>query len=1677
MAKQLNKKLVATLTIAAMLVMAIAAGLLIKTFGGGDPTYFETKAREAAASGDHVRAASLYGKAWRQSKSRQGKYLVWAGEEYLQAGDVPNALRAWEQAILSDPNCVEAHEKKLDHALESYRETDSQKAWQLIDELAGRLLEVTDVAASRPSTDDPARPRITAEEADRLRAKGHYARGLALIALQSQRAQNKEDGIGHLKKACELAPKNADYADALASQYARDAGQAMRRGVEEARQERFRPAVEEFFPKAAQHYRQAAAVYEALLKAAPDNAASHRYYGRFLYSQDRLSSAQIGPLTLPDEVREVLVGPRRYDEALAAIEKAVQISPDVANYQALAEYWVERGVHERAEATATQAATTRLVGIPESCFEKAEAALLKAIEADRGGYTSYLMLGRLYLLQGQVERAAALYDERLNQPLAMTLYRTWTERQGKLRLLEQAFRTALQRLTGDPAADEALLKKATEYYQKAVAEAPGGESDAICLFMNGRLKAARGQYREAEKLYQQAESQVGRADPEIRIHRAEALLRVTPPEVGEAARLLEEVLRDPAQRAGNELAWAMLASALVADASESRLPDAIRAAENAIQIATRQKREPHVLARSAILEAYSRQRNWDRVRELQERFGITRDAGSDQARLAQASLILMRAQSEEVSTVELAEAERELRAVLDKDPLQIRVLQQLHWLLVRQNREAEFQPLLDKAMAAARLPENRARRGIERGLQQLKIATEPGKSEEERYRAAEELIAKGEYEDEFAREVDYVQLHLRQGNRAAARAHVDKALALKPQDPAILDVHFRLAVAEGDEARIADAVRRVREANLDGVGGRFYAGQAAMARKDFATAEREFRAGLEAAGTNSMGYAWLGRALLALERFPEAETALRRAIEINPNAGLAHVSLAQLGELTNRPELVREHLGPATRLMPGDAWVQQKLQQEQEARDPDGAIARREERRKRIPDDPQKVTPEDIQNLLRLAQLYVVKDQHDKADEVLREAVSRNAAGEKLRLQSVPVAYADFLLTRKPQPDPRRGLEVLQEYVRSLSDRQAKAMAQVLVARHLFDWSRMERPDAPTSQDIDAALDAAVNLSPDSIPVLLEVARWYGNTRRLERAEKHYRQAVELAGKDAGLADQERQARRMWIEAVVQTVTPDNPRKDVEGMIDEYEKRFPNEPSAMLLRAQYYLASGRDSEARGLFTRYLEKNPKDPLALYRRGFLALRMGDADAAVADLQQAGTLAPDRFNYQHRLLLARAQVARGRPEAAVSELQSILDQDPRAENVAQEMVELLVSLNRPDEAERRAQQFAVTFSGNPYWPLRIGRLIESRRPASGSAAAEFYRNNGGVIASHYRRAAELGGMRADLVLDLLRVLLLSRRFDEVIEFVQGTLPPDKRIPEHLAAVGDAYAGRGQADRAVREYANALTAARESMRSYWYVLDRMSDSLDMAAAMKLVDERLAAAPGEIAARHGRACLLWKRAKASGASPEAARADLAEAEKILRELIAAGNREADRLEPMRTLVAILQEQKRHQEYAELYRQILKIAPDDVLALNNLAYVLMTEMNKPDEALEYSRRAAQLQVANPVIRANVLDTKGWNLALLGRHEEAIRVLDEAAGYDNRNAAVYLHRALARVQMAENRRTPKEKTDDLRAATEDAQQAHRLLTASGNPDPDALRQCAELLQKLGVQPATRPAPPA
>lgn len=71
--------------------------------------------------------------------------------------------------------------------------------------------------------------------------------------------------------------------------------------------------------------------------------------------------------------------------------------------------------------------------------------------------------------------------------------------------------------------------------------------------------------------------------------------------------------------------------------------------------------------------------------------------------------------------------------------------------------------------------------------------------------------------------------------------------------------------------------------------------------------------------------------------------------------------------------------------------------------------------------------------------------------------------------------------------------------------------------------------------------------------------------------------------------------------------------------------------------------------------------------------------------------------------------------------------------------------------------------------------------------------------------------------------------------------------------------------------------------------------------------------------------------------------------------------------------------------------------------LNNYAYYLSEEGRDLEHALAMSRRANELTPRN----ASSLDTEGWILYLLGRYEEARKVMQLAVSYDSNNSAVLL----------------------------------------------------------------------
>ena len=120
---------------------------------------------------------------------------------------------------------------------------------------------------------------------------------------------------------------------------------------------------------------------------------------------------------------------------------------------------------------------------------------------------------------------------------------------------------------------------------------------------------------------------------------------------------------------------------------------------------------------------------------------------------------------------------------------------------------------------------------------------------------------------------------------------------------------------------------------------------------------------------------------------------------------------------------------------------------------------------------------------------------------------------------------------------------------------------------------------------------------------------------------------------------------------------------------------------------------------------------------------------------------------------------------------------------------------------------------------------------------------------------------------------------------------------------------------------------------------------------------------------------------------------------------------EAVRLAPravrLMTTLAQLEEQAGDDDAAiARYRRILELQPTNVVALNNLAFALAVRRNAPAEALPSARRAASLAPRSGI----VLDTVGWVEHLLGNHDVAATLFDQAVQLESDHAEIRLHAA-------------------------------------------------------------------
>ena len=106
------------------------------------------------------------------------------------------------------------------------------------------------------------------------------------------------------------------------------------------------------------------------------------------------------------------------------------------------------------------------------------------------------------------------------------------------------------------------------------------------------------------------------------------------------------------------------------------------------------------------------------------------------------------------------------------------------------------------------------------------------------------------------------------------------------------------------------------------------------------------------------------------------------------------------------------------------------------------------------------------------------------------------------------------------------------------------------------------------------------------------------------------------------------------------------------------------------------------------------------------------------------------------------------------------------------------------------------------------------------------------------------------------------------------------------------------------------------------------------------------------------------------------------------------------------TLASYVQQQGRMDEAIEEYLAILGRDPDNLTALNNVAWIYQQQGS--DKGIAYAEQAYELAPQRP----EIIDTLGWLLVEKGDHQRGLVLLQEAVTRAPHNAEIRYHMAVA-----------------------------------------------------------------
>src|SRR6266853_2131890 len=607
------------------------------------------------------------------------------------------------------------------------------------------------------------------------------------------------------------------------------------------------------------------------------------------------------------------------------------------------------------------------------------------------------------------------------------------------------------------------------------------------------------------------------------------------------------------------------------------------------------------------------------------------------------------------------------------------------------------------------------------------------------------------------------------------------------------------------------------------------------------------------------------------------------------------------------------------------------------------------------------------QKYLESGQRYFDKGQYREAEIQFENAIqvdSRFAdahyklALAAMKLQQWPTAYQELLTTVQIQPD---------QYAAHLD------MANLLIlgrqfndAKEHLDLLAQKQPDNPdvyiaranyyaATNSTTAALadmQKAVELNPKSTNALVSLGNFYQTRGRFPEAEQAFRRAIDTAGDDP--------SPRLSLAALYMAENKPGP---AEEFLRQSKKDFPNNSVGYRMLGDFYFANNQLDKATAEYAVLYQDHAKDMVV--KKNYIQLlilkdRLDDARKLNDEVVKAKADDPDAQVYKGEI-----ELRSGKASDAVNTLQAVLKNDPDNAVAHYQQGLAFDQLGNTNRAEAEWRD-AVRLRPD---------IVEAHRALAGVA---IHRNDPGGLAQEADQIIAFQPAAPDGYLLRAVAEIIRKQYSTADEYIHRSLEKEPNNPA-------AYVQLGNLRMAQNQYAEAQKAYQQGLDQDPNLTDALGGVLNVYQAQKQPDRAIAAAKTQLA-RYPKnvgfhimlGALLEERKDLAGAEQEFKQAsdlDKKNTEALVKLGMVRNERGAtdqalqtyldgSKINPKEITFYLLAggiyESKQDWDHAkQQYQKALEIQPDNPLASNNLAYVMLQQGGNEDIAFRMAQTARQ----------------------------------------------------------------------------------------------------------------------